>query len=1011
MKTARTNASQCKALLLGLGLSLVVSSVAVAADVFKLSAIVQYLLDEESSVVVPPPPESCPDSKIGVCYDIVYVRQIRLGDNQNTTWPEVFHPGRMDPGADLILLRTDGTEEILVDCDVCGVTDPFVSFDGQWVFYSLFHDLTNLNTQRGDLPRDGADIFRINIASREIQQLTHGEFTPNTGNGVWDESNPVDPSSNFNRLGYGILNLGPMPLPGNKIVFTSNRNGYVPTKGFTNPTMQMYVMDMDGSNIHAIAPMTIGSALHPTILNDGRIMFSTYEAQGIRDRRLWGIWTIDPDGRNWAPLVSAMTSPNAYHFQTQVSSGEIVIEQYYNLNNNGFGALYALPATPPDPTQPSFGSPFPDLNPGILQTSGGRLTQSEFRDSFTPQGYYAITPMTHPNDNAAPNDPQGGPRVGKFTHPSGAPFNDLLVAWTPGPANDLNRPTTLPYYDSGLYVIDNSVPVNHSSELRLIKNDPNYNEAWPRAVVPWSAIHSNAEPASKEWLPNDGTIHAELPAGTAFGLVGTSSFYKRDTSPGRGDDSFDGLDPFNTSQNRASSNWSWQGADAGKYDNSDIWAVRILAMEAITDRRYGPNHSPSNRAGDFFNHANEKLRILGEIPLRKFDQNNAPILDAEGNPDTSFLVKLPADTPFTFQTIDRNGMVLNMSQTWHQVRPGEQRSNCGGCHAHSQMPLPFADTAADDPAYEVVNLAEVTPLVTRNNAGVSGTNNLQQTAVNLEFYSDIRPILQAKCISCHNGTQQAGQLVLDDTAPIGSGLPGDYTRLADDDDADFGYPPVIPNNAWRQSNASRYIRKFQSRRSLLTWKVFGERLDGWSNADHPTATIPGDANSLPAGASYNDADLDFIPSTAHPAGGMPTLSMEEKMTIARWIDLGAPLDTSVDTGTNLGWFVDDNKPTLTISEPRQNVNHAPVTRIVVAVADAYTGIDTSSLSIKADFTVNGHPANTELSGFFTANAEGIYQLNLNTALPANSQERHILAEVKDNQGNVKRVDLRFFTSG
>lgn len=997
------------ALLTGLCLSLVVSSV-FAADAFRLSALIQYLLDDDQTAV-PIAPESCPESKIGVCYDIVYVRQIRLGDSQNTTWPEVFHPGRMDPGADLVLLKTDGTEEILVNCEVCGVTDPFVSFDAKWVFYSLFHDLTQLNSQRGDLPTLGADIFRINIATRQIEQLTHGEFTPNTGNGTWDESNPLNPNSSFNRLGYGILNLGPMPLPGNKIVFSSNRNGFVPTKGFTNPAMQLFVMDVDGSNTHAIAPMTIGSALHPTVLNDGRIMFSSYESQGIRDRRLWGIWTIDPDGRNWAPLVSAMTSPNAYHFFTQLSNGEVIVEQYYNLNNNGFGALYALPASPPDNTKASFGSPIPALNPDVLQTSSGSLVQSTFRDSFTPQGYYAITPMTHADDNASPNDPLGGPRVGKFSQPSAAPLNDLLVAWTSGPANDLPRPTTFPYYDSGLYVIDKAVPVNHPNELRLIKNDPNYNEAWPRALVPWSAIHGNAEPATKEWLPNDGATHAELPAGTAYGLVGSSSFYKRDSFPGRGDADFDGLDPFNTSQNNSSSNWGWQGADAGKYDNSDIWAVRVLAMESITDRRYGPDHSPSGLAGDFYSHANEKLRILGEIPLRKFDQDDAPIMDAESNPDTSFLVKLPADTPFTFQTIDRNGMVLNMSQTWHQVRPGEQRSDCGGCHAHSQLPLPFANTAASSPAYEVLNLAEVTPMITRDNGGNNNIENVPQPVVNVEFYTDIRPLLQDKCISCHNDTQQAGQLVLDDTAAVsGSGFPGDYMRLADDSSADFGYPPVIPNDSWRQTNASRYIRKFQSRRSLLTWKIFGQRLDGWTNVDHPTETTPGDANSLPNGATANQADLDFIASAAHPAGGMTSLSMKQKMTFARWIDLGAPLDFSVDNGTNLGWFIDDNKPTLTISQPRQNVNDLPVTQIVIAVADAYTGIDLISLSIKADFVVNGHAANTELSGFFSAQGEGVYQLSLNSALAANTLERHILAEVKDNQGNVKRADLRFYTS-
>lgn len=71
-----------------------------------------------------------------VDYDIVYVRQPRYGDARETTWPEVFHPGRIDPGADLVLLRPDGREEILFRGGDGAVTDPVVSFDGQVVYFS-----------------------------------------------------------------------------------------------------------------------------------------------------------------------------------------------------------------------------------------------------------------------------------------------------------------------------------------------------------------------------------------------------------------------------------------------------------------------------------------------------------------------------------------------------------------------------------------------------------------------------------------------------------------------------------------------------------------------------------------------------------------------------------------------------------------------------------------------------------------------------------------------------------
>ena len=63
-----------------------------------------------------------------VNYDIVYVRQPRYGDNTNTTWPEVFHPARLDPGADLMLLHPDGSEEVLVAGGNGSVTDIAMRF-------------------------------------------------------------------------------------------------------------------------------------------------------------------------------------------------------------------------------------------------------------------------------------------------------------------------------------------------------------------------------------------------------------------------------------------------------------------------------------------------------------------------------------------------------------------------------------------------------------------------------------------------------------------------------------------------------------------------------------------------------------------------------------------------------------------------------------------------------------------------------------------------------------------
>lgn len=945
-----------------------------------------------------------------VNFDIVYVRQPRYGDNTNTTWPEVFHPANLEPGADLILLHPNGNEEVLVNAGIGAVTDPFVSFDAKWVYYSYFPDPANLNPQRG-LPYDGADIFRVNLATRQIQQLTFGEFTPNTGAGNWDESNPVDPPPQFNKLGYGILNLGPVPVAGGKIAFTSNRNAFIPPRGYTNPTLQLFVMDEDGSNVTAIAPLTIGSALHPTPLRNGQLMFSTMETQGLRDFRLWGIWAINPDGRYWKPVISAFRLPQAFHFMTQLSNQDIVVVDYYNLNNNGFGAIYRFPANPP-PGAPAFHSAFPADNPDIQQTAEGGFLYP-FKMPFTPVGMYSISPFTHGEDAAAPVG-SGGVRVGKFTHPSGAPNNDLLIAWTPGPANDLNRPTPLPYYDSGIYLIPGGNIVNNPQQLVLIKNSAQYNEAWPRAVVPYSAVHGVAEPDLLPWLPNDGSLHAALPAGTPYGLVGTSSLYKRESFPGfTTTNSYNGLDVFNTSQNDHNSNWQWQGGDAGKYNNSDIWAIRILAMEPNTHRSYGPNSTCCGPGGFqwFFSHAMERLRILGEIPVRKFNGGGNPILDQEGNPDTSFLAKVPADSPFTFQMLDEFGRVLAMAQTWHQVRPGEIRADCGGCHAHSKQPLDFSTTVAGSPGYQVWDLTHVTPLLTRDGNGNPALKTEPTSVVNVEFYRDIRPLLQRSCVPCHtqNNATPHGNLDLDRTAvDAQTGLSEDYVRLALDDTARWGFKPVISNGTWRQTNASRYIRPFQSRRSLLAWKVFGQRLDGWNNADHPTESTPGDPNTLPGGANPDEADLDFTGTIMPPVGsGVPALTEDEKMTIARWIDLGAPINFGQEVGQgSRGWFLDDLKPTLDVSIPRPGTNGLPISEIRFGIADAHTGINLPTLSVTSDISLAGRSPGQELSDLAQSVADGVYSIPLGQAIP-DVTDAHVFVQVKDQQGNITRADREF----
>ena len=929
-------------------------------------------------------------------YPIIYVRQPRHGDELQIAWPEVFNPAAVEPGSELILRHPDGREEVLVDTEDGAVTDPMMSFDGKWVYYSYFPDAVETISLRGHrVPVSGADIYKLNLSTRERVRLTRQEFTPNTGAGKWSGP-PVSNDGTKNSLGYGVLNLGPAPAAGGRIMFTSSRNGFRPNKNFTSVNLQLFIMDSDGKNVEAIGPMSLGSALHPTPLSNGRFLFSSYESQGLRDRRLWGIWSINPDGTQWEPELSAFGHASAFHFMTELPNRSVVVADYYNKNNFGFGALYKIP--PASSAGPRFHTSLQEENPEIHHTVNG--DPRTFRMAFSPKGIHSITPSTSGNDLAAADD------QGKYTHPSAAPGGDLLVSWSPGPVNRLERPRSLPAVDSGIYIIPDGDSVADSRNMEKVVDSPHYNEAWPRAVVPYSSIHGIDHPPLAGKL-SQTMPHLRLPEGSPYGLIGTSSFYNKETEPGGVErDTIGRFEGFNSSGNE-STNWRLQGASAGRYSTDDIWAVRVLSIEPSSDKRLGPlSHSKNSEV--FFNHANERLRILGEIPLRKFDSEDQPILDYTGAPDTSFVAKIPADTPFTFQTLDRNGAVLNMAQTWHQLRPGEVRVDCGGCHAHGQSAVDFSKTAAARQDYDIVDLSKVTPLMIGEPGNTVAFVEKEVTAIDVEFYQDVRPLLQTHCVSCHQeetGTAPAMLDLSNVSVDQSSMLPNDYQRLCADEVAQWGIPPISRNQVWLGANASRYVRKFQSRRSLLAWKIMGRRMDGWSNDDFPTEVNPGDPDTLAADAKVKLADIDFHGELMPPSNsGAPPLDEHGKRTLLRWIDLGCPIDTAKDTSREgYGWYLDETRPALTISEPKASADHEAFSKIVVGFSDAYSGVNRESFAVSADFPIDSYDPGEDFSTCFVEGEAGVFTCLLGSEV-SGIEGGTITVSIADNAGNISVLE-------
>ena len=292
----------------------------------------------------------------------------------------------MEPGADLMLLHPDGSEEVLVPVKPQeSIADPFVSFDGQSVYYAKMHDAKN---------HKGADIYKVHVATKKIVQLTQQTLHAQHRRRRLVEN----PAAQLGRV-----QSRPVPAAGwqgrsSSATATASRAPTPATR--PTPALQLFVMDDDGSNVECIGHLNIGMALHPVILKDGRVMFSSLESQGLRSHHLWGVWSIHPDGTTGARCSvrsrSATARPTPRISRPSSPTSSIVVESYYNLNNFGFGTYYKFPAAAAGGlprVRPGYKAdpPTPRCAMGVTPTAG----RSYIRFPFSPYGIEALTPFVH----------------------------------------------------------------------------------------------------------------------------------------------------------------------------------------------------------------------------------------------------------------------------------------------------------------------------------------------------------------------------------------------------------------------------------------------------------------------------------------------------------------------------------------------------------------------------------------------------------------------------------------
>ncbi len=751
------------------------------------------------------------------------------------------------------------------------------------------------------------------------------------------------------RSAVPTMDTGPFVLPDGRIGFTSNREN-----GFTR--FQLFTMDADGKNIKLIGHRAMAHQLHGYPLLDGRIMYTSFDQMLQKTAtNNFSLFTINPDGGD--PFILAGENDPTfftYHYATQLSNGDIVVAIYYRKNNAGLGTLLRFPIDPAgaDFVHLSGSFEIPQIftfDPGLWRAGNGLFP-------FSRKDQYILTEQGSSGDRQRgeyessldywmhPSRVAGGRTIqvngdsytvdrkeirmqGKFSMPAAAPGNDLLATFAFGGASTITPPnawnadlqTMLNHLgkDAGVWLFPLSETgvetIGHIADDALIVVDfPEYHEIMPRAVVPYQQIYG--ENAVLKKTPRYDGVDERLPEGEPYALTGASSMYDRESMAINGTP-WNARDGGGVMSGRTYLNLGGQGGDLAIYDSAEIAGVRVSLP--IPTYPLGVSGGKQQWAGVQDHH----MRILGEFPITKAGN----VLDAKGNPDTSFIVRIPADTPFLFQAIDDRGMALNIETTSRSATRGEKQL-CEGCHLHTDVTEgldPFDSYAHKTAGYFGDFTTESAPLFDGGVANgipttlpattiydetiAPGVSSRKSFAV--EWENGVSQLVDQYCSACHakgKPAQMTTGLLLDGSVRTYELLTKNeyisesgariHARTKPDvglDPDDFVNPAldrIIPMAFC--CLASRWLALNSARSSMLVWALYGERLDGRDN----TTGLPPSGSGVPVDHKGIEKPAIWPAVAEHAAyldgsGTMPgTVNMPEsaKRLLARWIDIGAP---------------------------------------------------------------------------------------------------------------------------
>ncbi len=643
---------------------------------------------------------------------------------------------------------------------------------------------------------------------------------------------------------YGAVADPEVSFDGKKILFSMrvNRNG--------NSRWCLYEMNADGSGLVQLTDPRGADDMDPTYLPNGQIIF-TSTRPGIADEyegRTSPLLHVGDRGAGGQLTNIRRVSFNQSHDVNPMvhSSGKVIYSRWEHLGNPNKFPLFVMN---PDGTRPfvMYGNHSPRENESRVfleareLSDGGLVCSIMERNSPFEGGAIAILDISSSDDNITfitppdvkfSNAGEATSAFYKTPHPiidkssSADREEKILVAMSPIPSGGNNNGGV----DYGIYVMEKD-----GSNLRLIYNDPNYNEIDPIPVLPREKIPGGVP----QVLGTDPNVAAAMASGARTGMFFDGNVYDRARNDGQ-------VRPSPTFVNA---------------DGTVGQAKYLRVIEAVAMPRDG------NRRGQTVGNTNfEKQRVIGYASIR---------------PDGSFSVEVPANRSLHMQTLDQHGLMLVNQLTWVQVMPGERRL-CTGCHDSHDRDRIINDLQIQ-PNSQVLNRASGAPYQSGFHNAELVTAHPSARTDTVDFFdryrttrtNTVQNILDRRCISCHSGAEAAGGLNL-------ATVPGDLT------------PPPNPftnmttsvydrlvNRQYRTASGSslRLVHDHNgARQSPLIWIMFGRQMDDPSNRSYRTLTH--DHSQLWERDSNGRID-PFRPAN------------RDLLTMIEWVDLGTQFSNTV----------------------------------------------------------------------------------------------------------------------